>query len=149
MASMQSMFEVYVKSQKKTSKSKNVRNVTTTPVTVPTANRKLGTATQDLVILGSICLSHKPCPIKVVDTALNETTKADQIATKTAKNGMVTAVVAVMSIFSTKRCKKWSANLGNEKPSCQKQKEPIFQRKTPADQEAHLKNQEKARYRRN
>jgi hypothetical protein len=32
----------------------------------------------------------------------------------------VTEVVAVMSIFSRKRCKLWSANLGNEKPSCQK-----------------------------
>jgi hypothetical protein len=53
----------------------------------------------------------------------------------------VTAVVAVMSIFSKKRCKLWSANLGNEKPSQQKrQKEPIFQRKIPADQEALLKN---------
>jgi hypothetical protein len=29
-------------------------------------------------------------------------------------------VVAVMSIFSRKRCELQSANLGNEKPSCQK-----------------------------
>jgi hypothetical protein len=42
--------------------------------------------------LGTIYLSHKPHPIKVVDTALSETTKADQIAIKTAKNGKVTAV---------------------------------------------------------
>ncbi len=47
-------------------------------------------------------MSHKHCPIKVVDTALSETTKADQIAIETAKNGKVTVVVAVMSIFSRK-----------------------------------------------
>jgi hypothetical protein len=39
MAFMQSMFEAYVKSQKK-------GNVTMNPVTVPIVNRKLGTATQ-------------------------------------------------------------------------------------------------------
>jgi hypothetical protein len=39
---------------------------------------------------------------------------------KTAKTGKVTAVVAVMSIFSRKKCKLRSANLGNERPSCQK-----------------------------
>jgi hypothetical protein len=46
MTFMQSMFEAYVKSQKKAGKSKKVRSVTTTPVTVPIVNRKLGTATQ-------------------------------------------------------------------------------------------------------
>jgi hypothetical protein len=40
--------------------------------------------------------------IKVADTALSQTTKADEIAIKTAKTGEVTAVVAVMSIFSKK-----------------------------------------------
>jgi hypothetical protein len=65
-------------------------------------------------------LSHKPCPIKVADTALSETTKADEITIKTAKTGKVTAAVVVMSIFSRKRCKLQSANLGNKKPSCQK-----------------------------
>ncbi len=49
MAFMQSMFEAYVKSQKKAGKLRNVRKVTTTPVTVPTVNRKLGMATQNLV----------------------------------------------------------------------------------------------------
>jgi hypothetical protein len=42
---------------------------------------------------------HKLRPIKVVNTALSETTKADEIASETAKTGKVTAVVAVMSIF--------------------------------------------------
>jgi hypothetical protein len=98
--------------------------------------------------LGTIYSSHKPRPIKVVDTALSETTKADEIASKTAKTGKVTAVVTVMSIFSRK------ANCGAlilEMRSllAKRQKEPIFRRKIPADQEALLKNQEKARYQRN
>jgi hypothetical protein len=45
MAFMLSMFEAYVKSQKKAVNLRNVKNVTMTPVTVPTVNRKLGTAT--------------------------------------------------------------------------------------------------------
>jgi hypothetical protein len=53
--------------------------------------------------LVTIYLSHKPRPIKVVDTALSETTKADEIASKTAKNKKVTAVVTVMSIFKKKK----------------------------------------------
>jgi hypothetical protein len=47
-------------------------------------------------------MSHKPHPIKVVDAVLSENTKADQIAIETAKTRKVTAVVAVMSIFSKK-----------------------------------------------
>jgi hypothetical protein len=46
MAFMQSMFEAYVKSQKKLVSLRNVRNVTMTPVTVPIVNRKLGMATR-------------------------------------------------------------------------------------------------------
>ncbi len=46
MAFMQSMFEAYVKSQKKPLSLRNIRNVTMTPVTVPTVNGKLGTATR-------------------------------------------------------------------------------------------------------
>ncbi len=71
-------------------------------------------------------MSHKPRPIKVVDTALSKTTKADEIASETAKTGKVTAVVAVMSIFKKKRCKLQSANLGNERPSCQKGRKSQF-----------------------
>jgi hypothetical protein len=47
MAFMQSMFKAYVKSQKKPVSLRNVRNMTTTPVTVLTVNKKLGTVTQD------------------------------------------------------------------------------------------------------
>ena len=90
--------------------------------------------------LEPIYSSHKPHPIKVVNTALSETTKADKITSETTKTEKVTAVVAVMSIFKKKRCKLRSANLENERPSCQKAKEPIFRRKIPADQEALLKN---------
>jgi hypothetical protein len=52
--------------------------------------------------------------------------KADEIASKTAKTGKVTVVVAVMSIFKKKRCKLRSANLGNEKPSRQKAERANF-----------------------
>ncbi len=76
-------------------------------------------------------MSHKPHPIKVVDTALSETTKADEIVKETAKTGKVTAVVVVMSIFKRKRCKLRSASLGNERPSCQKaEKADILQENT-------------------
>jgi hypothetical protein len=71
-------------------------------------------------------LSHKPRLIKVANTALSETTKADEIAVETAKTGKVTAVVTVMSIFSRKRCKSRSANLGNEKPFCKKAERANF-----------------------
>ena len=80
-----------------------------TPVTVPIVNRKLGTATTGLDVdkrlktdepLETIYSSHKPHPIKAADTALSQTMKADEIAIKTAKTGKVTAVIAVMSIFS-------------------------------------------------
>jgi hypothetical protein len=52
--------------------------------------------------------------------------KADEIASKTAKTGKVTVVVVVMSIFKKKRCKLWSPNLGNERPSCQKAERANF-----------------------
>jgi hypothetical protein len=71
-------------------------------------------------------LSHKPRPIKVVNTAPSETTKADKIASKTTKTRKVTAVVAVISIFKRKRCKLRSANLGNERSSCQKAERADF-----------------------
>ncbi len=45
---------------------------------------------------------------------------------ETAKTGKVTAVVAVMSIFSKKRCKSWSTNCRNEKPSHQKAERANF-----------------------
>ncbi len=71
-------------------------------------------------------MSHKPRPIKVLDTALSEATKADEIAKETAKTGKVTVVVALMSIFKRKRCKLRSASLGNERPSCQKAERANF-----------------------
>jgi hypothetical protein len=77
-----------------------------------------------------------------VDTAPSETTRAGEIAIGTSQTGTVTAVVAVMSIFSKNRCKLQSASSGNKKPFFQKD------RKIPADQETFLKNQEKARYQR-
>jgi hypothetical protein len=64
--------------------------------------------------------------MKVINTAPSKTTKADEIVSETAKTGKLTAVVAVISIFSRKRCKLWSANLENKKPSCQKAERAKF-----------------------
>jgi hypothetical protein len=55
--------------------------------------------------------------------------RADEIAIETAKTGKVTAMVAVMSMFSEKRCKLRSAYCGNEKPSCQKAERANFPQK--------------------
>jgi hypothetical protein len=71
-------------------------------------------------------VSHKPRPIKVVDTALSKATKADEIGKETAETGKVLPVVAVMSIFKRKRCKLRSASLRNERPSRQKAERAIF-----------------------
>jgi hypothetical protein len=76
--------------------------------------------------LEPIYMSHKPRLIKVVETAPSVATKADEIAKETAETGKVTAVVAVMSIFKRKRCKLWSASLGNERPFCQKAEKAFF-----------------------
>jgi hypothetical protein len=75
--------------------------------------------------------------------------KADEIPSKTAKSGKVTAVVAVMSIFRKKdaNCGELISEMGGL--LAKRRKEPIFQRKIPADQEAFLKNWEKAGYQRN
>jgi hypothetical protein len=83
-------------------------------------------------------LSHKPRSIKVVNTALSETTKADEIVSETAKIRKVTAVVAVMSIISRKRCKLLISEMRGL--LAKRQKEPIFWRKIPADREVFLKN---------
>jgi hypothetical protein len=74
-------------------------------------------------------LSHKPHPIKVANTALSQTTKADEITIETAKTGKVTAVVTAMSIFGNKGCKLRSAYLRNEKPSRQKAERANFPEK--------------------
>jgi hypothetical protein len=82
-------------------------------------------------------LSHKPRPIKVVNTALSETTKADEIASKTKKTGKVTAVVVVMSIFSRKSAICGALISEMRGLLAKRRKEPIFQRKIPADEEIH------------
>jgi hypothetical protein len=78
-------------------------------------------------------LSHKPRLIKAANTAFSETTKADQIAIRTAKTGEVTAVVAVMSIFSRKdaNCRALISKMRSL--LAKRQKEPIFRRKIPLD----------------
>ncbi len=106
---MQSMFEAYVKIQKKADKSKKCKKRDNDSSDSSDSEKETGYGNMGLDVdkhlkvdepLGTIYLSHKPRPIKVVDTALSETMKADQIATETTKTGKVTAVVAVMSIFS-------------------------------------------------
>jgi hypothetical protein len=83
--------------------------------------------------LGTINLSTEPRAVKVANTALSETTKADQIAIKTAKTGKVTAVVVVMSIFSEKDANCGALILEMGSLLAIRQKEPIFWRKIPAD----------------
>ncbi len=94
-------------------------------------------------------MSHKPRPIKVVETALSVATKANKIAQETAKTGKVTAVVAVMSIFKRKKCKLRSAILRNERPSCQRAERANLLQEIPADRETFLKIQEKVGHQRN
>ncbi len=113
MAFMKSMFKAYVKSQKKASKSKKHKKRDYD--SRDSSNSDLGTGYGDTGFsvdkrlkidkpLGTIYSLHIPHLIKVTNTALYETTKADEVAIKTAKTGKVTAVVAVMSIFGRKRC---------------------------------------------
>jgi hypothetical protein len=52
--------------------------------------------------VGTIYSSTEPHPIKIANTAPNETTRADELTIETAKTGKVTAVVVVMSIFRKK-----------------------------------------------
>jgi hypothetical protein len=110
-AFMQSMFKAYVKSQKKAGKSKKHKKCDYNSSDSSVSEWETGYSDTGLDVdkclkidepLETIYSSHKPRPIKVVNTALSKTTKADEIASKTAKTGKVTAVVAVMSIYKKK-----------------------------------------------
>ncbi len=99
MAFMQSMFKAYVKSQKKASKSKKRKKCDYDSSDSSDIEQETGYGNTELDVdkrlkidepLGTIYSSHKPRPIKVIDTALSETTKADEIASKTTKTGKVT-----------------------------------------------------------
>jgi hypothetical protein len=72
-------------------------------------------------------LSTEPRPIKVANTAPSETTKANEIAIKTATTGKVTAVVAVFSKRKIKLLAEMRSLL------TQRRKVPIFWRKIPVD----------------
>ena len=143
------MFQAYAKASKKASKSKNCNK--SNNYSSDSSNNEQETGYGDTGIsvdkrlkidepLETIYLSHKPHPIKVVNTALSETTKADEIVSKTAKTGKVTAVVAVMSIFKKKDANCRAIILEMRGLLAKKRKEPIFRRKSPADQKALLKN---------
>jgi hypothetical protein len=79
--------------------------------------------------LKTIYLPHTPRPIKDIHTAFSGTAKADEIASETTKTGKVTGVLAVMSISKKERCELLSANLENERTSCQKAERANFPEK--------------------
>ncbi len=94
MAFMQSMFEACVKSQKKAGKSKKRKKCDYNSSDSSNSEQETGYGDMGLDVdkhlkidepLGTLYSSHKPRRIKVVNTALSETTKTDQIAIKTAK----------------------------------------------------------------
>jgi hypothetical protein len=74
----------------------------------------------------TVDLSTEPRPSKVAATAPSDTTRADEITIKTDKTCKVTALVAVMSIFSEKRCNLRNAKSRNKKPSYQKAESADF-----------------------
>jgi hypothetical protein len=95
MAFMQSMFEAYVKSQKKAGKSKKHKKRDYNSSDSSDSEQETGYGDTGLDVdkhlkidepLDTIYSSRKPRPIKVANTALSETTKADEIAIETAKN---------------------------------------------------------------
>ena len=94
-------------------------------------------------------MSHKPRPIKVVETALSVAMKADEIALETAKTGKVTAVVVVMSIFKKKSANCGALFLEIRGLLAKERKEPIFCSKFPTNRKTFLKKQEKVQYQRN
>ncbi len=112
MAFLQSMFEAYVKNPKKAGKSKKCkkRDYDSSDSSYSEQETRYGDTGLDVdkrlkidEPSETIYLSHKLRLIKVIDTALSETTKADEIVSKTAKIGKVTAVVTVISIFKKKK----------------------------------------------
>jgi hypothetical protein len=132
---MQSMFEAYAKSQKKAGKSKKRKKRDYDSSDSSKSEWETGYGNTELNVdkrlnidkpLEPIYLSHKPRPIKVVNTALSIATKADGIAKETTETGKVTTVIAGMSIFKRKRCELRSASLGNERPSRQKAERANF-----------------------
>ncbi len=93
MAVMQFMFEAYVKSQKKAGKSKKCKKRDYDSSDSSDSEWETGYGDTGLDVdkhlkidkpLGTIYSSHKHRPIKVIDTALSETMKAERIAIKTA-----------------------------------------------------------------
>jgi hypothetical protein len=94
MAFMQSMFKAHVKSQKKAGKSKKCKKWDYDSSDSSGSDQGTGYGDAGFSVdkrlkidkpLGTIYLSHKPHPIKVANTDLSETTKADEIAIKLQK----------------------------------------------------------------
>ncbi len=140
MAFMQSMFKAYVKSQRKAGKSKKCKKCDYDSSDSSDSEQETGYGNTELDVdkrlkidkpLQPIYSSHKPHPIKVVDIALSETTKADEIANETTKTGKVTAVVTVMSIFEKKDANCGALISKMRDLLAKRRKEPIFWRKYP------------------
>ncbi len=152
MAFMQTIFEAYAKSQKKAGKSKKRKKRDYDSYDSSDSEKETGYGDTRLSVdkrlkldkpLGTINLSTEPLLIKVANTAPSESTRADEIVIETAKTGKVTAVVVVMSIFSKKRCKSQSANLRNEKPSCQKAESANFPEENSCGPRSHSQKSRK------
>ncbi len=135
MAFMQSMFEAHAKSQKKAGSSKKCKKCDYDSSDSSDSEWETGYGDAGFSVdkclkidkpLGTIYSSTEPRPIKVANTAPSETMRAVEITIGTAKTSKLSVVVAVMSIFSEKRCKLQSANCGNEKLSCQKAERANF-----------------------
>ncbi len=94
-------------------------------------------------------MSTEPCPIKVVDTAHSKNLRADEFVIETAKTGKVSAVVALMSIFSKKDAIHGAINPGMRNLLVKRRKVLISRRKFSTDQEAFLWKREKDGYQRN
>jgi hypothetical protein len=121
MAFMQSMFEAYVKSQKKASKSKKCKRRNNDSSDSSDSEWETGYGDTGLSVGKHLKIDKLLCTvysstelhlIKVAATAPCKTTRADEIVIKTTKTGMVTVVVAVMSIFSKKGAISGTLNPG-------------------------------------
>ncbi len=71
--------------------------------------------------------------IKVANTAPSETTRVDEIVIETAKTSKVTAMVAVMIIFTKKDASRRALIAEMRSLLAKRQKVPIFRRKILAD----------------
>jgi hypothetical protein len=147
---MQTMFEAYVKSQKKVGKSKKRKwcdndSSDSSNIEWETGYGDMGFSVDKRLKLdkplGTTNSSTMPRSIKVAATAPSETTRADEIAIETAKTGKVTAVVAVM-IFSKKDANRVALIPGMRSLLAKRQKVPIYRKKSRGPRNLSLKTRQ-------